>query len=502
LFKFFSLMLFLLLSFSTYSAENVAMSHLSLTVESNKQKSISVIIPFPPGRLPVKSIFLLFDGENIIESKAQSHLLWPSATASSERFIRALSLDFKSAKNGSNNLKLLWRNSYFVLPTGKPKNTIVSAFFSNNWLAKSSYFPMLSENKEFKLAWYQWAANNFGEYITDNALLKKYSKNGLDFTKPSPWLYDHPNSLYNLYFRTGDIKWKKKGHESASKFRSLINDKGYFSLKKNADLKYLIPSGLLVDYLFHPNEKTLNVVSKMYKNSLYWPTSYDETIGFWTERHLANAMSLALVMWELTNDTEYKKRLDSLIAGTLERIFSLPYQKGGCVKHYYKAHEGGKDETLVCSPWMNALVVEQLWRYVAISNDDKAKKVIGLLAGQVLDGGYYKGWGVHMKNYIVPHYLTFYGKSQNQEVDQWTDMQHACDVASMIAKAAYLRKLEGEDVTEHVTIMTSLLRTCKKTISRSSAVKVWEISPLRKFNWLFSSTASLEWLNEQLVTSK
>jgi len=488
----------ILVPFFSYSFESIDVSSVLLSIETTKQGKVSVIIPFPPELLPLNSIFLLFNGDEIITSKVKTHLLWPKNKDSSDQYIRALSVDFDATNKSKSNLKLVWRNSFFALPFGFPENDVITASFAEVWLSASSYSPMLASKKEYNLDWYGRAFNKFGEYISDPTLLK----NRDSFQKPSPWLYDYPYSLYNLYLRTGKAHWKKKAHSTASQYLSLIDDKGYFSLKKNPDLKYLMPSGLLTDYIFYPNKKVLNIVKKMYKNSLYWPIAYDESIGFWTERHLANAMNIALVMWELTGENEYRVRLDDLIDGTLKRIFKLPYQNGGCVRHYHKAHEGGSDEARVCSPWMNALVVEQLWRYVAITKDEKAKKVIDLLASQVIDGGFYNGGGVHLKNYIVPYYLKFFNQSRNEKSDQWADINHACDVASMVAKGAYIRKLQNKAFGEHTIVMSKLLETCKKTMSRSRVVKIWSISPLRKFNWWFSSTTSIEWLNEQLLISK
>jgi len=472
---------------------------LTFEIEPNKSEIISITVPFSRERLPRKSIFLLFSGDEILKSKVQAHLLWPTENSTSPEHIRALSISF--IPNGSKVYKLVWRDSYFTLPLGLPEYQVTSVSYQKDWLNTGIYTPLIANNKQFQLPWYNKAFSKFGDFITDKALVVKSTKGKLSFDNPSPWLYDHPYSLYLLYFKTGVEKWRILAHEAAKRYQSLIKPDGFFSLKKNKDLKYLMASGLLIDYIFFPEKETLDTINLMYVNSVSWPIKYEEHMGFWTERHLSNAINLALTMWELTGELKYKDRVDRLVAGTLNGIKKNSFNPKMCVQHYYRAHEGGNDETRVCSPWMNALIVEQLWRYVEMTDDRGAKQIIELFASQVVEEGVYNGKGVHLTGYIIPYYLKFYSESKNEELNQWTDMQHACDVAAMVAKGAFIRKKSGKDVSKYLSIMGGLLKTCKKTMSRASVVKVWKISPLRKFNWWFSSTTSIEWLNEQLLVS-
>ncbi|NQZ22420.1 MAG: hypothetical protein HRT53_10215 [Colwellia sp.] len=472
---------------------------LTFEIEANKSEMISITIPFSRESLPRKSIFLLFSGDEILKSKVQTHLLWPTNNSTTPEHIRALSVSF--IPNESKIYKLVWRDSYFTLPLGLPEYHIASVSYQKGWLSTGVYTPLIANNKQFQLAWYNKAFSNFGDFITDKALVVKSTKGKLSFENPSPWLYDHPYSLYLLYYKTGSDKWRIFANKAATRYRSLINSDGYFSLKENKDLKYLMASGLLIDYVFYPKKETLDTINAMYVNSVNWPIKYEDGLGFWTERHLSNAINLALTMWELTGELKYKDRVDRLVAGTLNGINNNSFNSNMCVQHYYRAHEGGNDEARVCSPWMNALVVEQLWRYVEMTGDSRAKQVIELFARQVVEEGVYNGKGVHLTGYIIPYYLKFYDKSKKEELNQWTDIQHACDVAAMVAKGAFIRKKSGQDVSKYLSIMDDLLKTCKKTMSRANVVKVWEISPLRKFNWWFSSTTSIEWLNEQLLIS-
>lgn len=469
---------------------------LSFSLNGNVDKKVNIIIPFKQGDLSSHSKFkLLHEGINVaIETK--THLLWP-ATQKAPSSVRALSLTFKQNTN-NNNYRLFWKKTSERIKFGFFDGEYVDVNFHNDWLAYTLYSPLKPFSKESNFNWYSYSFQKYGEFITNNNAVIKSTKNKLSFNNASPWLYDRPYTLYLLYLKTGDLKWKFEAHNAALFYMNNINTDGYFELKKRADLKYLIPSGLLIDYLFFPSYKTLEIIELMYNNSIAWPLKYDQTLSFWTERNLATALSLALVLWEITEKKEYKERLENLIEASFESIYIPPNREGGCIKHYYSAHEGAKDDTLICSPWMSALVVEQLWRYYSMTNDTQSASLIDSFGTHVANGGTYKGSAKHLKDFDIPYYLRFFGSSKYNMPNQWTDIQHACDIGAMVAKSAYVRKKVNKNINKHIYVADNLMASCEKTMIRAYKLKVWAISPLRKFNWWFSSTSDIEWIIEQI----
>jgi len=461
---------------------------LKFQLASNHAGKISIAIPFEKGKLPLKTIFALESEHGLVDAEMGQHLLWPGTN-----YIRAISLTFKPKKPLS-KYRLFWRNSAFKLKRIIPSSSFVDVTFDGDYLQTIGYGRKTTNLLEY--SWFDFGFKQFANYVTNPALISQNPKQRLTYADAAPWLYDHPYTLYMLYLRTGELTWKRLAHEKALKYAKHINSGGYFELKNRPDLKYLMASGLVIDYLFYPSRRTQKIVSKMHKNGLLWHERYQDSLSFWTERNLSNALALAMAEWELNGNIAAKDRVDNLIKGISSSMVRTG--KGGCVLHEFRDHEGKGDDSQVCSLWMSALVVEQLWRYIHLTDSLLAKKQIIALGDHALENGLYLGNHKHLDGLVIPMYLYFKEESRYQKNSQWTDMHHACDVVSMILKSQYIKKLSGADYRYGRDKVKGLLKTCKKTLSRSKKVKVWSISPLRKFNWWFSSTANLEWLLMEL----
>lgn len=472
----------------TATASSREFKELKFQLANYNTETISIAIPFEKGTLPLKTILALESEHGLVDAAIGQHLLWPGTND-----IRAINLTFKPEKALS-KYRLFWRKSAFELEHMLPSSPLVDVKFDNNYLQTIGYGRKTTQS--FEYAWFDYGFKQFANYVTSPVLISQNPKQKLTYLDAAPWLYDHPYTLYMLYLRTGELTWKKLAHEKAVEYANNIDTDGYFALKSRPDLKYLMPAGLVIDYLFYPSKKTRRIVSKMYKNSLSWHQRYQESLSFWTERNLSNALALAMADWELSNNLAAKERVERLIDGMATSLISTG--KGACVLHEYRDHEGKGDDSKVCSLWMSALVVEQLWRYVHLTDSSLAKKQIIALADHAVENGLYFGSHKHLSNLSIPMYLYFHEESKYQKNSQWTDIQHACDVVGMILKSQYIKKSSGLDYKYGREQVKGLLKTCQKTLSRSKKVKVWQISPLRKFNWWFSSTANLEWLLMEL----
>lgn len=473
-------------------------------VKNETSKANAFALAFPMSTLSQYSKVQLYKDDVKVAADFYSHLIWPELSGS-VGYVRGLTV-IPEQMLSEGRYKVVWKSNNDIKIKNLPKNKLSTLHFAEiaiekYWLKYMLYAPLAPVENKHSLVWFDNAYQKFGEFITDDEAISGYKKGRESFKQAAAWLYDRPYSLYLLYLKTGDRKWQVHAHEAAVFYRNNINSAGYFSLKKKQDLKYLIPAGLLIDYLFYPDVKTYTVIEKMYENSLSWAAKYTNERGFWTERHLASAMSLALTKWELTGDKASSDRLTELIQGTQESIKvsigagGLPW---GCVRHTYSSHEGGEDKTKVCSQWMSGLLVDQLWRYYRLSGNSLSGQLVKVLANQVLNDGLYGGWGAHLKGYKIPYYLRYFDDKKKREIDQWTDIHHACDVAAMVAKGGYLTKIDGKSTALHFDAVNVLMRTCKKTLYRADNVKVWGLSPLRKFSWWFSPTGNLAWLIEQL----
>ena len=189
-----------------------------------------------------------------------------------------------------------------------------------------------------------------------------------------------------------------------------------------------------------------------------------------------------------------------MLDGTSAALYAFNANTHGCIAHPYGVHEGGKAADLVCSPWMSALASYQFWRIFQLTGNEQSKRIIKSLGKSVLSNGTYTATDAHIKGKIVPKYLVFLSRSKLEDNKQWSDIQHACDVAGMVSLSAYLSKLDGEDITQLVHLVDDLLLSCQHSLKVNDKHRQqWQLTPIRKFNWWFGTTGSMPWLLTELA---
>ncbi len=493
-------LLFMLLLFqNTYSKEIT--SQLSFTIDGiqiSNQKPVYLTIPFPKGYFYKKQKLSLLWEKSEIPFTAYAHLYWPSINKS-QQSVRAITIKLPLGINGQYHLR--WDDNIGnSLSPHKLSytNKLHEINLPVNWLKKITYFPIFPDKEKYRLKWFDESFEKYALYVTDENAIKKKDKS-YSINKAAPWLYDKVYTLYQLYFKTGNLKWKNKAHEAALFYKKNIGNDGFFKLVKHKDLKMLMGKGLLYDYIFYPNNKTTEIINKMYKNSLTWPAKYSKQKGFWTERHLASAFNLSITEWELTNKKSSLQRTYSLLNNVSEHLSLNSADEKKCLLHKLIQHENLNDKVYVCSPWMTALLIDELWRFYSITENKLAKNIIIHFSDFIINDSVYYGTG-KLEGYLIPEYLVFSSKSIYKERKKWDDRHHACDVSGMLAKSIYLMDKKSANYLSTKKTLNSLLKTCKKTAYHPHIRgNYWRLSPLRKFNWWFSSTTNLSWLYEEIA---
>ncbi len=466
-------------------------------IEINYEKPIYITIPFPKDYFfEDQKLSILFE-KSPISFSAYSHLYWPSIN-NKKRSVRAITIKMLVAING--DYILIWDDINGKNLSLKPikADFIQNTHIPSKWLGKLSYADTLSLDKDYNLKWFDESFVHYGKYVTNEKEIQKVEKKSYSKNKASPWLYDKVFTLYQLYFKTGDLKWKHKAHQEALFYANNINSRGYFTLK-DKDMKYLNGSGLLYDYIFFPDNHTLRVISRMYKNTLSWPVTYPNERGFWTERHLSVALNMAITQWEANQMAAPMERINDLIKGTFNILQNFSEPKSNCLKHTYASHEGGEYKALMCSPWMTALVTEQIWRFNFLFKSEDSYKIIMRFSDFILNEAVYKWKNKPLDGFVVPDYIVLFIDGGYRDRNKWTDIHHACDVAGMLAKGVYLKKINKVEYKKHNYLLEDLLKTCKATVNLpSKKYDYWVIKPRRKFNWWFGSTTNLSWLYEEI----
>ena len=128
----------------------------------------------------------------------------------------------------------------------------------------------------------------------------------------------------------------------------------------------------------------------------------------------------------------------------------------------------------------------------------KSAELITAFSEFVLNHGIYYG-DDRVKNMLIPKYLASMEAPELEELNQWTDPQHSCDVAALIGKGAYIQNKQGKDSFILETLFDAVLGQCKQLITPKPHNKnkvALRVKPPRRFAWTYSSTSDLPWLVE------
>lgn len=464
-------------------------------------RGVKVIsVPFPQEELMLDSKVSVSLDARILPANISYSLLWPQKDET-PRSIRVLNIEFDEIPVNSSLVSLKWQVSDRLLKKSQ-LSTMLNAqmvYPDLNWLRRVL---LLTNNNGVEEGWYRDIQKLTAIYLADETLL---AKKGYPKSVASQWLYDKPQAFYQLFLTDGDHKFKRQADRYVAFYKNQIDAKGYFKLSKPKDIKYLMGRSLVYSFLLNQNYSSLETLERMFNASLDWPSTYSGK-GFWTERHHAAAMNIAISFWEVSGREDAKKRVDELVEGIFQMTFSphADWPVRGCPQHTFNSHEGWGDNTPACSPWMMALIADNLWRYYLLTSDKKSSLLLSSFVDFLLVEGTYIANEGKIKGHLVPKYLVSLDNSKQEELDPWSDREHTCDVAAMVGKGVFIKRQLGKDYLRHKKLFNQLSGLCKlkhlAIVEKYKYVKLTQISskPPRKFNWQYSSTDDLPWLMQVL----
>lgn len=469
---------------------------------SNKNQVYS--LPVPQKLISLNSAFTLRHNNESIDAKFSYALLWPELK-SIQSSIRVLNIELAEPIDNKRLLILEWKASAGKLQQSSRGVQLNASLIypSLNWLRKAL---LLTDNKGIDETWYRQNQILIAKFLSDETLL---AKKGYPKNIASQWLYDRAQSFFQLFLAIGDPAIKRQADRIVRFYLSQINDNGFFKLSKPNDIKYLMGRSLVYDYLLNQREISKVKLEKMFNASLRWPAEYSGR-GFWTERHHAAALNVAISFWELSGKNIARDRIDDLITSISKMTFSPVngWKNKHCPQHTFRSHEGWGDETPACSPWMMALLADNLWRYYLLTSDEKARKLLLEFPKFVAKYGVYNANEGKIKGHLIPKYLVSLGNSNQEELEPWSDREHTCDVASMVGKGLYVLKASEQHSRNDLLLFERLSEHCKAknlaVIEKYKYVKLKYLTskPPRKFNWEYSSTDDLPWLMSIFSTPK
>ena len=513
----FSLLYFLTFSLNSFGAQRNSLVKIKLDsqlVEKiSRLKLTRLILPVPQHLISNDASFLLTVDTDSVKAKFSIVNTWVNTkkndiqnldNKSGSKYIRLLLIEIEQQFLLSNDVTLYWHNHQknhrptVAVPNQKD---VMLIYPTQNWLAKALL--LHPEYNQQKHEWYIEPQKKYAHYITNQNLL---TQQGYPSRKAAQWLYDRAQAIFQLFVMSGDHQWLSKGKELSSFYQQHIDENGHFTLKKRFDTKYLMPKGLLYDYLLSGSSQAKSALKKIYQASLAWDESYSLRRGFWTERNQAAALNTAISYWEAFNDEKALIRINDIIDATVQMTFypENDWQMRGCPQHSLKSHEGVGGNSPVCSPWMMALLGDALWRFYQLTGDIRAASLINAFGDFILNNGLFFG-DKRVKNIVIPKYLVVIENPEQEVLNQWSDSQHNCDVAGLLGKSVYIKQQSQQDYFLVKTLFSTLLEQCQQSNVRLKIEKkkknYWVIKPPRRFGWVYSTTSDLPWLKSLLLNN-
>ena len=463
---------------------------------------VSIVLPRDAVQQAIQLQLLDHQGEPVsVQRRIRLH--WPT-TKSGSHGIRVVELHIPGSP-----LQLLQQDFYLTLsdtapPVAEPevkKPLGAVAMLPAQWHIDSMLFgrglPLDNEH------WFDQAMLAFTYTATNRIPDSVNVAERIRLDQPEPWLFDRASTLFQVYFRSG-VPWHYAEAEQASRlYANSLDRQGWFSAKPG-DLKYVYPRSLLYRWMLFAEDHQRGHIERMALLGSSWTTD-GRNARFWTERHVNYALATAVHAWELSGAAQHQQRIDALLndllAMSASREDGTPYD---CPAHRLEAHEGKKSDQMVCSPWMLALLGQTLDYYYQLSEDPRAATLLTQLHRFLLRDGLYRvpadSADVKLRGMLLPWYLAGpgYGFSDN---GPFGDLEHACDVAGLLARSGSIRKKVEALPAEHDLALQALMQSCQFNLQMwhrpGSDVQhgkpVWRLAPARKYNWWFGSTQELTW---------
>lgn len=465
---------------------------------------VRVSIVLPRDTVQQAEQLQLLDAQGAIVSvQRQIRLHWPT-TAAGNHGIRVIELRIPGLAE-----QLLAQDFYLKLadaatPTQEPvviRPLGTVAMLPAEWHIRSMLFDQaLPLNNPH---WFDQAMFAFTYTATNRLPDSVMASERIRLDDHEPWLFDRASTLFQVYFRSG-VPWHYAEAEQASRiYANSLDPQGWFRAKPG-DLKYVYPRSLLYRWMLFGEDHQRGHIERMARLGNSW-TIDGRSARFWTERHVNYALATAVHAWELTGATQHQQRIDALINDLL--AMSAAGEGGAaysCPAHRLEAHEGKSSNQMVCSPWMLALLGQTLDYYHQLSNDPRAATLLSQFHRFLLRDGLYRvpadSADVKLRGMLLPWYLAGpgYGFSDN---GPFGDLEHACDVAGLLARSGQIRQKVEKLPAEHDLALQALMQSCQFNLQMwhrpgsdtQHGKPVWRLAPARKYNWWFGSTQQLTW---------
>jgi hypothetical protein len=338
---------------------------------------VSNAVPFAPGAVTNPALVRVMDGATEVAIAARVLATWPG-----DGSVRALLVQFLAPTAKS-----------YTVQVGIGRATADRAFVPVTWDVPTRVFTLPASHLSDSLVfWEQIPLGQTGFPAWDTKQVNGYYRIetvGSAACVRDDHYYDAITTTYQLYARTGDVRYLVNARRWALHHR---RDQIYLSGTTIGhprcsgnylnNTRYTFPQGLVQDYFMFGDEQARNasatVVDNFYMSPTYnwWWYKAPNTRGFWTEREPAFALMGIVAQYEATGDTRYLNFAQSRVA--LLHQMQVENGRRAWVHNLYDhdPSEGCAQSDYGSSPWMSGLLLEGIIKYHKLTNDAIARDSI------------------------------------------------------------------------------------------------------------------------------
>ncbi len=339
---------------------------------------VSNAAPFKPGVLTDSAALRLLDGTSEVAVAARVLARWPR-----DNSIRSILLQFEAPFEGESKA--------FTLEIGV-RRTLERPFTEVNWDLPKRIFTLSPDYLcDSLIFWEQKPLGHTGFPEWDKKQVATYSKIEVIGTAPcvrDDNYYDATTTTYQLYARTGELKYLVNARKWALHHRrdQIYLDGATIGHPKCAsgyvnNTRYTFPQGLISDYFMFGDEEAKRV-SGIVVDNFYMPhagTFYykaPNTRGWWTEREPAFSLIGILAHYEATGNTVYLDKVKERVASLHKMQVDNGRRAWVHNLHDHDTTEGCAETDWGSSPWMSGLLLEPIIEYHKLTGDPLARESI------------------------------------------------------------------------------------------------------------------------------
>jgi hypothetical protein len=340
---------------------------------------VSNALPLKPGLLRDAKNVRVFDGDAELRVAARVLATWPR-----DNSIRSVLLQFEAPFSEVSKT--------YTVRIGAARETVDLPFTPVTWDFPKRIFTLPADYLCDSL--FMWEQAPLGKTAFpdwDNKQLSNYWRIeavGSAACSRDDQYYDSITSTFQIYARTGELKYLVNGRKWALHHRrDQIHLDGATAGRPRCtgnylnNTRYTFPQGLVSDYFMFGDEESRRV-SGLVVDNFYMPHNDNHYYrapngrGFWTEREAAFALIGILAHYEATGDAAYLNRVKQRVA-SLHRMQVDNGRRAWVHSLYDHAPEEGCAESdFGSSPWMSGLLLEGIIKYHQLTGDAVARESI------------------------------------------------------------------------------------------------------------------------------